>query len=70
LFQDKGETSQKRNLMIFVTANIISPGGAPANQPIQGIAPGSVFQNPTIVTPNRSIPRQPDHPLAPAATSP
>jgi general secretion pathway protein D len=69
LFQSKGETSQKRNLMIFVTANIISPGGAPANQSIQNITPGSVFQNPTIVTPNRSIPRQPDHPLAPSDTA-
>jgi general secretion pathway protein D len=27
LFRTKGESSQKRNLMIFVTANLVSPGG-------------------------------------------
>ncbi len=28
LFRTKGESSQKRNLLIFVTANLVSPGGA------------------------------------------
>ncbi len=70
LFQSKGETSQKRNLMIFVTANIISPGGAPANQSIANITPGAVFQNPTIVTPRGDVPRVPENALgAPAANA-
>jgi general secretion pathway protein D len=30
LFRSKGETSQKKNLLIFVTANILSPSGTPA----------------------------------------
>ena len=29
LFRSKGETSQKKNLLIFVTANILSPQGSP-----------------------------------------
>jgi len=29
LFRSKGESSQKRNLLIFVTANLVSPGGSP-----------------------------------------
>ncbi|MDR1303202.1 MAG: hypothetical protein LBJ81_01115 [Puniceicoccales bacterium] len=29
LFRSKGETTQKKNLLIFVTANILSPGGTP-----------------------------------------
>ena len=29
LFRSKGETSQKRNLLIFVTANVLTPGGTP-----------------------------------------
>ncbi|MDR2200559.1 MAG: hypothetical protein LBN94_00375 [Puniceicoccales bacterium] len=29
LFRSKGETSHKKNLLIFVTANILSPGGTP-----------------------------------------
>lgn len=28
-FRSKGESSQKRNLLIFVTANLVNPGGAP-----------------------------------------
>lgn len=30
LFRVEGESSQKRNLLIFVTANLVSPGGSPA----------------------------------------
>ena len=29
LFRSKGESSQKRNLLIFVTASLVNPGGAP-----------------------------------------
>ncbi|MEO6993715.1 MAG: hypothetical protein ABI273_08805 [Lacunisphaera sp.] len=29
LFRSQGESSQKRNLLIFVTANLVNPGGAP-----------------------------------------
>ena len=32
LFRSKGESAQKRNLLIFVTANLLSPGGAPRSQ--------------------------------------
>lgn len=30
LFQSKGESTEKRNLLIFVTATLVNPGGAPA----------------------------------------
>jgi general secretion pathway protein D len=59
LFRSEGETRQKRNLLIFVTANLVSPGGSPARQGSRNVAPNSLFQNPTIATPsgsaNRSI---------------
>jgi general secretion pathway protein D len=59
LFRSEGETRQKRNLLIFVTANLISPGGSPSNQGYRNVQPNSLFQNPTIMTPagtvNRSI---------------
>jgi general secretion pathway protein D len=29
VFRSKGKSTQKRNLLIFVTANLVSPGGAP-----------------------------------------
>lgn len=59
LFRSEGETRQKRNLLIFVTANLVSPGGSPARQNYRNVDANSLFQNPTIMTPagsaNRSI---------------
>ena len=49
-FRSEGETSSKRNLLIFVTANLVSPGGLPKLQTLRGVQPGALFQNPTIVT--------------------
>jgi general secretion pathway protein D len=53
-FRSKGETSQKRNLLVFVTANLVSPGGSLKKQELRGVAPSSIFQNPTVVTPGGS----------------
>lgn len=50
-FRSKGESTSKRNLLIFVTANLVSPGGSPKKQQLKSVAPASIFQNPTIVTP-------------------
>ena len=33
LFRSTGQSAQKRNLMIFVTARLVNPGGAPRKQP-------------------------------------
>ncbi len=51
LFRSEGESTQKRNLLIFVTANLISPGGSPAKQRYTTVQPNSLFQNPVIQTP-------------------
>ena len=51
LFRSKGESAQKRNLLIFVTANLVSPGGSPKKQSLKSTPANSLFQNPTIVTP-------------------
>lgn len=51
LFRSSGESAQKRNLLIFVTANLVSPGGSLKKQSVPGVPANSVFQNPTIVTP-------------------
>jgi general secretion pathway protein D len=69
LFQSKGETSQKRNLMIFVTANLISPGGSPARQAFPNIPAGTLFQEPTLVTPGSALRRQPETPSTNPATA-
>jgi general secretion pathway protein D len=51
LFRSKGQSAQKRNLLIFVTANLVSPGGSPKKQSLKSTPSNSLFQNPTIVTP-------------------
>jgi general secretion pathway protein D len=40
--------------LIFVTANLVSPGGSLKKQELRGVAPSSTFQNPTLVTPSNS----------------
>lgn len=57
LFRSQGESTQKRNLLIFVTANLVSPGGAPSRQRVGEIAPGALFRNPALVTPGGPAPR-------------
>jgi len=62
LFRSEGETRDKRNLLIFVTANLISPGGSTARQSYRSAEANALFQNPVILTPsggaNRGIPAE------------
>ena len=57
LFRSQGESTQKRNLLIFVTANLVSPGGSLKKQAVSGGPAGSLYQNPTLVTPSGTIER-------------
>ncbi len=58
LFRSEGEGSQKRNLLIFVTANLVSPGGSPMRQKLSTVEPGALYQNPTVVTPSGAVSRE------------
>jgi general secretion pathway protein D len=58
LFRSKGESAQKRNLLIFVTANLVSPGGSPKKQTLSDTPARALFQNPTLVTPAGAEPRR------------
>lgn len=58
MFRSEGETMQKRNLLIFVTANLISPGGSLANQDFRNTRANALFQNPIVVTPGGGASRQ------------
>lgn len=51
LFRNKGESAQKRNLLIFVTANLVNPGGAAKSLGGASGRGGTMFRNPMIVTP-------------------
>ena len=56
-FQSKGETNQKRNLLIFVGANLISPGGSTSKERFNTVEPNSLFRDPMIMTPGGSVAR-------------
>jgi general secretion pathway protein D len=56
-FQSKGETSSKRNLLVFVTANLVSPGGSLKKHSLKSVQPNSMFQHPTVTSPSGSEPR-------------
>jgi general secretion pathway protein D len=51
LFRSKGESSQKRSLLIFVTASLVTPDGALKQPATAGTTVGTLFQNPAIMTP-------------------
>lgn len=57
-FRSKGESAQKRNLLIFVTANLVSPGGSPKKQHLREVMANSAYRNPSIVTPGGSEERE------------
>jgi len=57
MFQSKGESRQKRNLLIFVTANRITPGGSVGREQFPAMRAGSVFQNPTVISPGGAVKR-------------
>lgn len=44
LFRSKGESTQKRNLLVFVTANLVNPGGALARQGLREVPEGGMYQ--------------------------
>lgn len=52
LFRSKGETNQKRNLLIFVTANLIGIGGAPVRDSLCDVSKEDLFQNPVEIVPS------------------
>jgi len=58
LFQSKGEASEKRNLIIFVTANLMGPGGALKKQNLSGVKANARFEAPNVTTPNGSESRR------------
>lgn len=58
LFRSKGETNQKRNLLIFVTANLVGIGGAPIEDNLSCVSKDDIFQNSTEVIPSGVAKRQ------------
>lgn len=69
-FRSSGKSIQKRNLMVFVTANLVSPGGASLRSTYPGMRAGSTFSNPTLISPGGAVYREPVEVAAPVEAPP
>jgi general secretion pathway protein D len=69
-FRSTGKTIQKKSLMVFVTANLVSPGGATLRSTHPGMRAGSTFSNPTLISPGGAVYREPIEVAAPVAPAP
>ena len=69
-FRSTGKSVQKRSLMVFVTANLVSPGGATLRSTHPGMRAGSTFSNPTLISPGGAVYREPIEVAAPVAPAP
>jgi len=66
-FRSTSKSTVKKNLTVFVTANLVSPGGAPLRSNLPGMRAGSTFQNPIIASPGGAVYREPVESAAPSA---
>ncbi len=57
-FRSEGKSTVRRNLMIFVTASLITPGGSQKYASIGNIRAGSTFSNPKVLTPGGNVSRE------------
>lgn len=69
-FRSSGKTIQKKSLMVFVTANLVSAGGATLRSTHPGMRAGSTFSNPTLISPGGAVYREPVEVAAPVAPAP
>ncbi len=69
-FRSSGKSTSKRNLMVFVTANLVSPGGATLRSSHTGMRAGSTFSNPVLASPGGAVYREPIEPNVPAPAAP
>ena len=58
-FRSNSKSTVKRNLTVFVTANLVSPGGATLRSNYPGMRAGSTFSNPVILSPGGAVYREP-----------
>ena len=70
-FRSNSKSTVKRNLTVFVTANLVSPGGATLRSNYPGMRAGSTFSNPVIISPGGAVYREPievnNAPVAPVS---
>ena len=69
-FRSSGKSVQKRSLMVFVTANLVSPGGATLRSTHPGMRAGATFSNPTLISPAGAVYREPIEAANPTEPAP
>jgi len=69
-FRSSGKSIQKKSLMVFVTANLVSPGGATLRSSHPGMRAGSTFSNPTLISPGGAVYREPIEVAPPSGPTP
>jgi general secretion pathway protein D len=69
-FRSTGKSVSKRSLMIFVTANLVSPGGATLRSSHPGMRAGATFSNPTLISPAGAVYREPVEAASPTEPAP
>ena len=69
-FRSSGKSISKKSLMVFVTANLVSPGGATLRSTHPGMRAGSTFSNPTLISPGGAVYREPIEVAAPVQAAP
>ena len=69
-FRSSGKSVSKRSLMVFVTANLVSPGGATLRNSHPGMRAGATFSNPTLISPAGAVYREPIEAATPTEPTP
>jgi general secretion pathway protein D len=69
-FRSSGKSVSKRSLMVFVTANLVSPGGATLRSSHPGMRAGATFSNPTLISPGGAVYREPIEAATPTEPAP
>ena len=69
-FRSTGKSISKKSLMVFVTANLVSPGGATLRSTHPGMRAGATFSNPTLISPGGAVYREPIEAANPTEPTP
>jgi general secretion pathway protein D len=69
-FRSTGKSISKKSLMVFVTANLVSPGGATLRSTHPGMRAGATFSNPTLISPAGAVYREPIEAASPTEPAP
>jgi len=69
-FRSTGKSISKKSLMVFVTANLVSPGGATLRSSNPGMRAGATFSNPTLISPGGAVYREPIEAATPTEPAP